>query len=125
MPRPGIRQRDRMDGQSEAVSSLTTDKLRRLKRSRGGHKSFVSKTRETLESIFNREETLSILDLEELKKNAQALRQSQDMIREKDNQIEGVPDVSAQDVSATRWRKTFRQLFVAETSLVPKRLHSR
>ena len=36
-----------------------------------------------------------------------------------------VPDVSAQDVSATRWRKTFRQLFVAETSLVPKRLHSR
>ena len=37
----------------------------------------------------------------------------------------GVPDVSAQDVSATRWRKTFRQLFVAETSLVPKRLHSR
>ena len=36
-----------------------------------------------------------------------------------------VPDVSEQDVSATRWRKTFRQLFVAETSLVPKRLHSR
>ena len=35
---------------------------------------------------------------------------------------EGIPDVSAQDVSATRWRKTFRQLFVAETSLVPKRL---
>ena len=95
MPRPGSRQRDRMDGheernasQSEAVSNLTTDKLRRLKRSRGGHKSFVSKTRETLESIFNREKTLSILDLEELKKNVQALRHSQDKIKEKDNQIE-------------------------------------
>ena len=88
VPRPGSRQRDRMDGheernasQSEAVISLTTDKLRRLKRSRGGHKSFVSKTRETLESIFNREETLSILDLVELKKNVQALRQSQEKIK--------------------------------------------
>ena len=69
------------------MSSLTTDKLRRFKRSRGGHKSFVSKTRETLESIFDREEILSILDLEELKKNVHALRQSQDK-KEKDNQIE-------------------------------------
>ena len=74
--------------QPEAMSSLTTDKLRRLKRSRGGHKSFVSKTRETLESLFDRELTLSIPDLEELKKNVHALRQSQDKIREKDNQIE-------------------------------------
>ena len=79
---------ERNASQSEAVSSLTTDKLRRLKRSRGGHKSFVSKTRETLESIFYREETLSILDLKELEKNVQALRQSQNKIKEKDNQIE-------------------------------------
>ena len=80
---PGNRQCDRMDGheernasQLEAVSTLTTDKLRRLKRSRGGHKSFVNKTRETLESIFDREETLSIRNLEKLKKNVHALRQS-------------------------------------------------
>ena len=79
---------ERNASQPEAVSSLTTDKLRRLKRSRGGHKSFVSKTRETLESIFDREEILSIHDLEELMKNMHALRQSQDKIREKDNQIE-------------------------------------
>ena len=32
-----------------------------------------------------------------------------------DNRI-GEQDVSAQDVSATRWRKTFRQQNVAETS---------
>ena len=70
------------------MSSLTTDNLRRLKRSRGGHKSFVSKTRETFEPIFDKEEILSILDLEELKKNVHALRQPQNKIREKDNQID-------------------------------------
>ena len=79
---------ERNASQPEAVSSLTTDNLRRLKRSRGGLKSFVSKTRETLESIFAREEILSNFYLEELKKKVHALRQSQDEIREKDFQSE-------------------------------------
>ena len=90
MPRPGNRQGDRIDdheeriaSQPEAVSSLTTNKLRRLKRSRIGPKRFVCKTRDTLESIF-----LSILGLEELMKNVQPLRQSQVKIKEKDNQTE-------------------------------------
>ena len=90
VPRPGNRQGDRIDdheerkaSQPEAVSSLTTNKLRRLKRSRIGHKRFVCKTRDTLESIF-----LSILGLEELMKNVQPLRQSQVKIKEKDNQTE-------------------------------------
>ena len=34
-------------------------------------------------------------------------------------QDEGEQDVSAQDVSATRWRRTFRQQKVAETSSTP------
>ena len=94
---------ERNASQPEAVSSLTTNKLRRLKRSRVGHKSFVSKTRETLESIFDREEILSIHDLEELKKNVHALRQSHDKIREKDNQIEDeVPeDVLESEIEET------------------------
>ena len=62
---------------------LTIDKLRRIKRSRGGHKSFISKRRESIQSHQDQEENPTHTDLEELEKNVHALKQSQEKLQEK------------------------------------------
>ena len=81
-----------MEGQTgmqpEQIIGLTIDILRRLKRSRGGHKIFISTTRESIQSLLDREENPTHRDLEELKKNVHALKQSREKVQEKDNQIE-------------------------------------